>query len=494
MEKILTTTKTNFRSKSKTIITFLIYGCLCILGISGTNINSASANMGTDSAGVYRWGDDGEEFCSYEWNATSGATQINLTNGTLSDSIPIGFDFPYYYETYSSVKVFSGGFIVFEPLATYDSTEIGLIPQDSPSGIIAGLWDDLDPGSGGTISYSTMGTVGDRFFVISFEDVPSKNSGENVTFQIVLFEGSGDIAINIEDAGTPFMGAIGISDPHGVAGKQFYGPTSIVPSGSAICINFQANYMDPDGDMIPYFTDNCPLVDNINQEDMDGDNIGDACDVCPEDAENDMDGDSICGNIDNCPAIANATQEDTDEDGIGDACDPCPDSDDVDSDGDGVCDLVDNCPSVANDTQEDTDEDGIGDACDPCPDSDDVDTDGDGICDLVDNCPSVVNATQDDTDEDGIGDACDLCPLDAQNDIDEDGVCGDVDNCPDVANADQLDTDGDNIGDLCDDNNTSGDDDSGCSCKVYTQSRTSTPGLLFLMLVFVGLIIRKRLQ
>lgn len=47
--------------------------------------------------------------------------------------------------------------------------------------------------------------------------------------------------------------------------------------------------------------DNCPLVDNQNQADDDGDHIGNACDNCPDDH--------------------NLDQADSDGDGIGDVCD-----------------------------------------------------------------------------------------------------------------------------------------------------------------------------
>ena len=84
--------------------------------------------------------------------------------------------------------------------------------------------------------------------------------------------------------------------------------------------------------------DNCPLLANSNQADVDNDGFGDACD--------------------NCPSISNPGQEDQDHDGAGDVCDG-------DRDGDGLPNGIDNCPNIYNPLQEDTDCDGIGNVCDP---------------------------------------------------------------------------------------------------------------------------------
>jgi len=161
----------------------------------------------------------------------------------------------------------------------------------------------------------------------------------------------------------------------------------------------------------------------------------------------DNDGDGVDDGIDNCVGVYNPDQNDTDLDDIGDACDSCINDANNDIDSDGVCGDVDNCPSDANSDQVDSDGDGVGDVCDAYPN----DADDDTIDDDVDNCIGVYNPDQNDTDLDDIGDACDSCINDANNDIDSDGVCGDVDNCPSDANSDQVDSDGDGVGDVCDD-------------------------------------------
>ncbi len=137
------------------------------------------------------------------------------------------------------------------------------------------------------------------------------------------------------------------------------------------CVSFQDNSelpydgcIDTDGDGVCDSNDNCPYAYNPGQEDSDYDTLGDACDICPMDDENDYDGDGICGNDDNCRYTYNPSQEDTDYDGVGDYCDMCPNDPQNDADGDGYCSDNDNCPLVFNPGQEDSDHDGIGDACD----------------------------------------------------------------------------------------------------------------------------------
>jgi hypothetical protein len=71
----------------------------------------------------------------------------------------------------------------------------------------------------------------------------------------------------------------------------------------------------------------------------------------------DGDGDGVADDDDNCASVANADQADLDGDGVGDACD-------LDRDGDGAADEADNCPDVANTGQADDDLDGGGNACD----------------------------------------------------------------------------------------------------------------------------------
>jgi Thrombospondin type 3 repeat len=70
---------------------------------------------------------------------------------------------------------------------------------------------------------------------------------------------------------------------------------------------------DSDGDGILDISDNCKLVVNPDQKDLDSNKIGDACE--------DRDKDGVIDGKDNCPLDYNPDQKDTDNDGKGNVCD-----------------------------------------------------------------------------------------------------------------------------------------------------------------------------
>ena len=106
----------------------------------------------------------------------------------------------------------------------------------------------------------------------------------------------------------------------------------------------------------------------------------------------DNDNDGIEDSVDNCPLIANPDQHDLNNDGIGDVCD---------TDSDAIKDSVDNCPLIANPDQNDLDNDGIGDLCD-------TDIDGDGTDNILDCNEADASIYPDATEikNDGIDQSC----------------------------------------------------------------------------------------
>ncbi|HLF16965.1 MAG TPA: thrombospondin type 3 repeat-containing protein [Candidatus Thermoplasmatota archaeon] len=150
---------------------------------------------------------------------------------------------------------------------------------------------------------------------------------------------------------------------------------------------------DADHDGLSNDVDNCPLVPNLQQADLDEDGFGDACDE-------DADGDGWRNFLDNCAMTPDPSLHDEDQDRKGDACDD-------DDDNDGIKDGRDNCVLDKNPDQADLDDDGFGDVCDD-------DRDGDGAPDVLDHFPDNP-AEWIDFDHDALGD-------NADPDDDQDGI------------------------------------------------------------------------
>lgn len=167
-----------------------------------------------------------------------------------------------------------------------------------------------------------------------------------------------------------------------------------------ICVDTDGDeYGDPGHPENQCPDDNCWLIYNPDQEDIDQDSVGDSCD--------------------NCLTVYNPDQEDADQDLIGDSCDVCPDDPGNDDDQDGVCYADDNCPDVYNPDQWDTNGDGIGDACCCIGDAGNVDGDPGDNCNIVDLTQLVEFLF-------GEGDMP-PCPLEANIDGDIDGTINIVD-------------------------------------------------------------------
>lgn len=299
--------------------------------------------------------------------------------------------------------------------------------------------------------------------IVGFADVGDVPSQVNVDPSTLTIPGTSTLVSNVESILVDEQQATGVQTD-----------TAALEDGSASADPSPAQTSsDIDGDDIADKDDNCPNNANAEQADFDSDGQGNACDtdddndgvVDTEDAfprnpdeTVDSDGDGVGDNGDNCPTDSNADQLDSDNNGLGNACD-------ADDDGDGVNDTNDAFPLDPNETT-DTDNDGVGNNADNDDDGDGVndgedafplnpaesaDTDADGVGDNADAFPNDPTETTD-SDNDGVGDNSDAFPNDPNEsaDADADGIGDNGDNCPITANADQADEDADGVGDACD--------------------------------------------
>lgn len=151
---------------------------------------------------------------------------------------------------------------------------------------------------------------------------------------------------------------------------------------------FGLDYVSPDdrdGDHWPDGDDNCPDVYNPDQSDIDGDGVGDRCQLCMSPSGLDDDGDGIPNECDGC----DNRLPDTNHDGVPDACEHLNDA--------GM--IVITPPDAACP------------GCAACPLGPPHDEDGDEVADACDDCPIFPSLiATGDSDGDGVGDLCDVSP------------------------------------------------------------------------------------
>ncbi|MEP6713027.1 MAG: gliding motility-associated C-terminal domain-containing protein [Ferruginibacter sp.] len=135
-----------------------------------------------------------------------------------SDTIPIGFSFPFYGLIYNNVVANTNGVVTFDLSKAFQDAEYGILnnrgilsatagrPQNLPSNlydksVIMGPYSDINPSAGTTVGYTLTGTAPYRRWVFSFYKIPLYNCPALIdnTYQIVLYESLGIIEVFIQD-------------------------------------------------------------------------------------------------------------------------------------------------------------------------------------------------------------------------------------------------------------------------------------------------------
>ena len=161
--------------------------------------------------GGYRWRtSDDAGGRAFDWqDITGNGTAITFAGGELSDPIALGFAFPYYGRTLTTVRVGANGVLTFGGTGSRpDNTPL---PTPTLSAdLVAPWWQAF--GAGGARSVLFQRERGR--FVVSFVDVPTTGSNPTRrTFQAIL-EPSGRILFQYLSLGTARdQGTVGIQDP-----------------------------------------------------------------------------------------------------------------------------------------------------------------------------------------------------------------------------------------------------------------------------------------
>jgi hypothetical protein len=146
---------------------------------------------------------------TYDFETFSGSPLIGADDAVYP--VPVGFDFQFYGTSYSNAYVSTNGFLSFmSGQGSGCCSGQNLPTSTTPNGVVAAWWEDLNSAAGGTMKYATLGTAPNRRFVVEFNAVPHYASGNLVSFQIKLFEGSNIIEVHYQaapsDGGTHVAG------------------------------------------------------------------------------------------------------------------------------------------------------------------------------------------------------------------------------------------------------------------------------------------------
>jgi hypothetical protein len=170
-------------------------------------------------------------------------------NQTVTVSLP--FTFTYYGTNYSQVSICANGWVAMGATTNADWTNSAIPNGDGPDAMIAGLWDDLDPGNSGMAGdvYYYYDATNHRFIVEYFR-VEHYPTGYEENFEIILLDpayyvtptGDGEIIVQYLTAMQQDDNTIGIEDPNQSFGVEYFRDAIYHPLAAPITNEFAIRY------------------------------------------------------------------------------------------------------------------------------------------------------------------------------------------------------------------------------------------------------------
>jgi hypothetical protein len=387
---------------------------LMALSASVLGCARALAGGGPDSFG-YTWLASTEGGPAYTFQIPVGAKPLDLSDDDF-ETVPLGFDFPFYGDVYDEIEVHSNGALTFGRGAFLNATHSCPLDQPAEPSIFV-YYSDLNPAQatgpvGGVFAW-TEGPPGQRRFIVEYHGIPHWNVGGTNQFEVKLFEAGGRVEFH-------FLDLLVDGDEHDNGGTAAVG---IAGRDSMLMVSCDEAALA--SELALGFYPPC--------EDLDGDGFG----ICEGDCD---DGDpdrnpgeaELCNGIDdNCDQVLPADERDDDGDGAspceGDCDDGDADLNPDDADGDGRTSCQGDCDDADPD-RSDLDGDGDGaTGCDSPPDCDDTDPDrtpfdrdGDGHSSCGGDCDDSARAIAP-----GAPEPCNGVDDDCNGQIDDNENCGD---------------------------------------------------------------------
>ncbi len=183
------------------------------------------APVGPDSAGYLIYDSEDPLGRPFEWiEIEDVGTPLNLGDDDIT-TVTLPSTFRFYGQDYNELTISSNGWVSFLNQSNSYFPNDPIPNTDQPNAIIAGVWDDLNPNSGGQIYTYFDSTNG--YFIVEYKGVPHYASTDQENFEIVLLpttagsDGNNEILINYLTPPSQADITVGIENESGTVGLQY---------------------------------------------------------------------------------------------------------------------------------------------------------------------------------------------------------------------------------------------------------------------------------
>ncbi|SKA75996.1 hypothetical protein SAMN02745166_00106 [Prosthecobacter debontii] len=176
----------------------------------------------------------------------------SLQGDDVAQVVNLGFSFSFYENVYTNCSVSTNGLITFGGSSTRYTPDLTFPNANAPDNLIAPFWTDLQTKAASKILYTTRGTTPNRVFILEFQNMAEyNNDSANVSFQVLLYEGSNAIEFQYK----AFSGfspsrsiGVGIEDSAHINGIAVPFPTSFPTAykfSRPVIVKVESNYIQP---------------------------------------------------------------------------------------------------------------------------------------------------------------------------------------------------------------------------------------------------------
>lgn len=177
---------------------------------------------------------------AYAWSDITGGTRHLLWDDS-SVTIPIGFGFEFFGDSFTNVTISSNGFLAFSSAGSTVYSNTAIPSTSVPDNFVAPFWDDLNPGAAGAVYSLLEGVAPNRRLTVAWVDVPHFSAGGAVSFEAILLEGSNEIIVQYRDVVFGSLGydaggnaTVGVENADGTDGTQYLYYQPLLADATAI--------------------------------------------------------------------------------------------------------------------------------------------------------------------------------------------------------------------------------------------------------------------